>query len=227
LFNALLGVWSANPGEAGRGQWFKTSPKYSIFPFLDEAFGLTGDRDTWVNLSDGGHFENLGLYEMVLRRCRTIVVVDGSADPGFHFDDLGNAIRKIRVDMGISIEFRGVPISKVITAQSRHCAVGTIGYKAVDGATAEDGTLIYIKASLTGNEPRDVTNYALQNPSFPHQPTSDQWFDEAQFESYRRLGYHVVDEILQSVRGSVTLRQFTEHALAYSAMAKKAASGLP
>jgi hypothetical protein len=87
--------------------------------------------------------------------------------------------------------------------------VGRIVYKAVDGPGVEDGTLIYIKSSLTGNEPRDVLNYAAQNPAFPHQPTSDQWFDESQFESYRRLGYHVVEEIFQFRDDLASIPQFT------------------
>jgi hypothetical protein len=211
LFNARLGVWLPNPGEAGKGHWSKPGPTFSVRPFIDEAFGLTSDKNAWVNLSDGGHFENLGLYEMVLRRCATIIVVDGSADPSFHFDDLGNATRKIRIDLGIPIEFpHGVAIAKEITAESKHCASGRIAYSAVDGPGVEDGHLIYIKTSLTGNEPEDVLNYAAQNPSFPHQPTSDQWFDESQFESYRRLGLHVVEEIFQFRDHLASVGQFTE-----------------
>lgn len=225
LFNARLGVWAANPGEAGRGRWLQTSPTYSIRPFVDEAFGLTSDKNPWINLSDGGHFENLGLYEMVLRRCRTIIVVDGSADPTFHFGDLGNAVRKIRVDMGINIEFPELSITREITPGSRHCAVGTIGYQAIDGPSAKDGVLIYIKPSLTGNEPRDVMNYAQQNSAFPHQPTSDQWFDESQFESYRRLGYHVVDEIAQSGKGAYSLQHFTDAVNKYCASERTRAAG--
>jgi hypothetical protein len=216
LFNARLGVWRPNPGEPGRGYWTKPGPTFSVRPFIDEAFGLTNDKNAWVDLSDGGHFENLGLYEMVLRRCATIIVVDGSADPDFHFDDLGNAIRKIRIDLGVPIEFpNGVPIAKEISAGSKHCAVGQIVYSAVDGQGVEPGHLIYIKTSITGNEPRDVLNYASQNPSFPHQPTSDQWFDESQFESYRRLGLHVVEEIFQFRNDVATIGQFTEAARTY------------
>jgi len=226
LFNARLGVWLPNPGRPGAGNWFKTGPTYSIRPLIDEALGLTSDRNAWVNLSDGGHFENLGLYEMVLRRCRTIVVVDGSADPSFHFDDLGNAIRKIRIDLGIPIEFRnGIPITKEIHADSRHAALGKIAYSAVDGADVDDGTLIYIKASLTGNESRDVLNYADQNPSFPHQPTSDQWFDESQFESYRRLGCHVVEEILQFRGRTFSFAQFVDAFEEYCGVEKARAAG--
>jgi len=226
LFNARLGVWLANPGRPGAGCWFKTGPTYSIRPLIDEALGLTSDRNAWVNLSDGGHFENLGLYEMVLRRCRTIVVVDGSADPSFHFDDLGNAIRKIRIDLGIPIEFRkGILITKDVQPDSRHAALGTIAYSAVDGAGVEDGALIYIKSSLTGNEPRDVLNYADQNPLFPHQPTSDQWFEESQFESYRRLGCHVVEEILQFRERTFSFEQFAEAVGEYCDIEKKRAAG--
>jgi hypothetical protein len=216
LFNARLGVWRPNPGEPGRGYWSKPGPTYSVRPFIDEAFGLTSDENAWVNLSDGGHFENLGLYEMVLRRCATIIVVDGSADPSFHFDDLGNATRKIRIDLGIPIEFlNGVAIAKEIAAASKHCAVGQIVYSAVDGPGVENGTLIYIKTSLTGNEPRDVLTYAAENPSFPHQSTADQWFDESQFESYRRLGAHVVEEIFQFRDDVATIDQLTDAVRSY------------
>jgi len=216
LFNARLGAWRPNPGAPGRGYWTKPGPTYSVRPFIDEAFGLTNDKNAWVNLSDGGHFENLGLYEMVLRRCATIIVVDGSQDPSFHFDDLGNATRKIRIDLGIPIGFPdGLSITKEITAASKHCAVGRIVYSAVDGHAVKDGTLIYIKASLTGNEPRDVLTYAAENPAFPHQPTSDQWFDESQFESYRRLGFHVVEEIFQFRADLASIGQFTNAARRY------------
>jgi len=216
LFNARLGAWLPNPGIAGMGCWSKAGPTFSVQPFVDEAFGLTTDNHAWVNLSDGGHFENLGLYEMVLRRCSTIIAVDGSADPSFHFDDLGNAIRKIYVDMGIVIEFPdGVAVSKTPSSKSRHSAVGTIRYSAVDGRGASDGTLIYIKSSLTGNEPEDVRNYAAQNPAFPHQSTADQWFDESQLEAYRRLGYHVVEEILQFKDEIVSLEDFRKRANSY------------
>jgi hypothetical protein len=112
------------------------------------ALGLTTDHNAWVNISDGGYFENL-------RRCATIIAVDGSAAPSFHCDDLGNAIRKIEFPDGVSIFEEPCPAS-------RHCAVGRIRYKAVDGNDVPDGILIYIMTSLTGNESQDVRNYAPQ-----------------------------------------------------------------
>ena len=73
LFNMRLGWWLGNPrGKA----WMKSGPSYSVLPLLAEAVGATSDRYTYVNLSDGGHFDNLGLYEMIVRRCHYVVVVD-------------------------------------------------------------------------------------------------------------------------------------------------------
>jgi GNAT superfamily N-acetyltransferase len=198
LFNIRLGWWLGNPGPAGADTYRRASPSVSIQPLLAETFGLTDSCHPYVYLSDGGHFENLGLYEMVLRRCHCILVVDAGCDPRLTFEDLGNAIRKIRIDLGIDIELNLDQIKRAEGAKtsSRHHAIGTIRYDKVDdNATA--GTLIYLKPSLTGNEPSDVQDYAARHSAFPHEPTSDQFFDEAQFESYRRLGEHVAQEVLR------------------------------
>lgn len=147
-------------------------------------------------LSDGGHFENLALYEMVLRRCHTIVVSDAGQDGNFRFDDLGGAVRKIRIDFGIPITFEnGIRIySREQETKGYYCAIGTIGYSSVDGE-GTDGLLIYIKPTFYGTEPADVYQYAQSNHAFPHDSTADQWFDEAQFESYRMLGSYVISLI--------------------------------
>ncbi len=198
LFNIRLGWWLGNPGRAGADTYRKASPNVSVGPLLSEAFGLTDSCHPYVYLSDGGHFENLGLYEMVLRRCHCILVVDAGCDPQLNFEDLGNAIRKIRIDLGIDIELNLDQIKRAADAKtsSRHHAIGMIRYDKVD-ANATAGTLIYLKPSLTGNEPSDVQDYVARHPSFPHEPTSDQFFDEAQFESYRRLGEHIAQQVLR------------------------------
>ena len=198
LFNIRLGWWLGNPGRAGADTYRKASPNVSVGPLLSETFGLTDSCHPYVYLSDGGHFENLGLYEMVLRRCHCILVVDAGCDPQLTFEDLGNAIRKIRIDLGIDIELNLDQIKRAADAKtsSRHHAIGMIRYDKVD-ANATAGTLIYLKPSLTGNEPSDVQDYAARHPSFPHEPTSDQFFDEAQFESYRRLGEHIAQQVLR------------------------------
>src|SRR5205807_2018364 len=99
FFNARLGWWLANPGYPGEGLWSERGPRSALLSLFAEAAGETDDENQYIYLSDGGHFENLALYEMVLRRCMTIVVVDAGADPEYQFEDLANAIRKIRVDL--------------------------------------------------------------------------------------------------------------------------------
>ena len=108
LFNARLGWWLGNPGAAGQHTYDRAYPKFAIGPLLAETFGLTDDQSRYIYVSDGGHFENLGLYEMVLRRCHFIVLSDAGQDAEYTFEDLGNAIRKIRIDLGIPIEMREV-----------------------------------------------------------------------------------------------------------------------
>jgi hypothetical protein len=228
LFNARLGWWLPNPGEAGKGLWKKNSPRFSMRPLLYESFGHTSDDQPWIYLSDGGHFENLGLYEMVLRRCRHIIVIDGSADPEFKMDDLGNAVRKIHIDLGIPIDFVSafsISKEKEKTPANRHCAVAEIKYGCVDTIIGEDGKpeeadsgwLVYIKTSMNGNEPADVLQYAATHPDFPHESTANQFFNEAQFQSYVRLGSHVVHEMVEPEpgperTGSLTVEDFVEAA---------------
>ena len=119
LFNVRLGWWLGNPGTPGAATWRRSGPHYAVGPLFSEAVGNTTDSYKYVNLSDGGHFDNLGLYEMVLRRCRFILAVDAGQDFNYVFEDLGNAIRKIRIDLGIPIDIKVVSPKKSRQARSR------------------------------------------------------------------------------------------------------------
>ena len=200
LFNARLGWWLGNPGKPGRRTWRLDGPRSPLSSVVREMLGLTDDTSPFVYLSDGGHFENLALYEMVQRRCRTIVVLDGGCDPGFTYEDLGNALRKIRIDFGIPVEFEEADIP-LLRERKRRCAVAVIRYSAVDEG-AVDGRLVYVKPVMLGNEPPDMQSYAAAFPDFPHQSTSNQWFDESQTESYRMLGDHTVSELCRGYSGT-------------------------
>lgn len=137
------------------------------------------------------------------RRCRYIVLCDATCDPDYSFDELGNAIRKCKVDFGISIEIATnaiMPDPSSGTSRA-HCAIGRIHYEDVDKTvSAATGYLLYIKASVTGDEPADVLHYRTANPAFPHQSTGDQMYSESQFESYRALGEHIAQAVLQEAR---------------------------
>jgi hypothetical protein len=211
LFNARLGAWLGNTGIGGNRTWQKNGPTFGWRSYIDELFGLTNESNKWVYLSDGGHFENLGLYEMVLRRCRTIVAVDASCDKDFVFEDLANAVRKIRIDLGVPIDFtKGIKIGEA-HKPSYHWAVATIRYSQIDHTDpGSDGHLLYIKPSLTGDEPADVVQYSRSKPDFPHETTADQWFTESQFESYRALGYHVGSELIDN--GNLDLEALVKRA---------------
>lgn len=194
MFNVRLGRWCPNPRKA---MWKRSSPPIGLFSLLAELFGMTNADASYVYLSDGGHFENLGIYELVRRRCRLIVAVDVASDKTLAFEDLGNAIRKCATDLHVTIDLdvSRMELVKGTDLCGASCAAGTICYSHVD-AEGVDGTLLYIKPAIVGNENADVLNYRKAHPDYPHQSTADQWFDEAQFESYRALGYHIAKEAL-------------------------------
>jgi hypothetical protein len=199
MFDVRLGWWMGNPRH--RVTWRHSSPTFGLSSLLSELASYTTNRSRFVNLSDGGHFENLGLYELVRRRCRYVVVCDAEQDGDLTFNGLGNAVRKCRTDFGVDIRIRTDAIvdRDARTRHSRaHVALGDILYPG-----GEKGWLLYLKSSLTGDEPADVLEYAARTKPFPHETTADQFFDESQFESYRQLGYHVACQALDDAVGAV------------------------
>jgi hypothetical protein len=209
--NLRLGLWLGHPLSKKIGAPTWTPGRL----FFMEMFGLTNSglrppppespRDPvaeYVHLSDGGHFENLALYELVRRHCRYIIVSDCGADPDVAFDDFGNAVRRIREDFGVEIDIDLSPLKPSVADADRfskqHVAVGTISYD--PRSVQEDtGILLYLKPTLTGDEPCDITQYRTRNKDFPHETTGDQFYDEAQWESYRRLGEHAARSALRFI----------------------------
>ncbi|MBL0156439.1 MAG: patatin-like phospholipase family protein [Bryobacterales bacterium] len=210
LFNARLGSWLGNPGEAGKDTWKDEGPRSAVSSIVREALGKTDDAGPYVYLSDGGHFENLALYEMILRRCRTIVVLDAGCDPNYRYEDLGNALRKIRIDLNIRIEFDPRQLDP-LQKKERSFAVARILYADAD-PNAPEGRLLYIKPMLHGSEPPDVLSYRAAHPTFPHETTADQWFTEAQTESYRKLGSFIVEDLCATFDGAGGIAGLVRHA---------------
>jgi hypothetical protein len=196
LFNVRLGWWAPNP-EVNK-YWYRGNPLFGLKVLLAEARGATGDEDPFAYLSDGGHFENTGLYEMVRRRCKLIVVVDATCDGDFKWNDLLDAVRKIRVDFGVPIDLDDDLSGVGRKANGRRWLRGTVRYSSRDPAI-KDGQLIVIKPILISGDPPELAAYARDSAKdgspeddpgrFPHQSTADQFFDEQQFESYRLLGF--------------------------------------
>ncbi len=194
--NLRLGLWVPDPRSRHR--------KPESIPglrFLAEMAGQTISDNSrekrrnklgtgnWLHLSDGGHFENFGLYELLRRHCRYLIVSDCGADPASSFDDFARLARRVREDFGIEIDIDLSPLKPGPDGfAGQHLVVGTIHYDGVAGA--DKGTLLFFKPVLTGDEPADVLQYRVTHPEFPQQTTADQFYDEPQWESYRRLGEH-------------------------------------
>lgn len=188
LFNVRLGAWLPNPARAKslKAAVAASGPSDNLRAMLRELAGSTQDSGRDIYLSDGGHFDNLGIYEMIRRRCRYIVISDAGCDPDCRFEDLGNAVRKVAIDQNVKIDFDPMHISgrgNNTTPQFAY-ALGKIDYP----EQSEPGHILYVKPSFFGQIPIDVRAYAAGSPSFPHEPTGDQFFSESQFESYRALG---------------------------------------
>jgi hypothetical protein len=189
-----LGYWWPSPDQSGK----KPISKYS--QLLSELVGrFDGDSNESWFLSDGGHFENTGAYALLQERCRVIVVADCGADPRFAFGDIENLVRKARIDLGIEIKFlkhkaeappAGLAafgsLNDIVSAQSSAClAIAVIEYT---DDRKDDGYMIVVKPSMCAGLPVDLVNFKADTPAFPQESTTDQFFDEAQWESYYRLG---------------------------------------
>ncbi|MDJ0818478.1 MAG: patatin-like phospholipase family protein [Desulfobacterales bacterium] len=159
--------------------------------FLREMSSRLDETHKWVNVSDGGHIENLGTIELLRRRCKFIITGDGGADPDLHFDSLATLMRYARIDLGIDIDIDLKQVRLIDPDKGRlsqkHFAIGRITYP----QEAECGYLLYLKSSFTGDEDEVIVEYRNRNPKFPHESTADQFFDEGQFEAYRALGQHI------------------------------------
>ena len=210
IFDVRLGWWVGNPRRRGPSR--RPGPRYALLSLISELFGQTTERSNYLNLSDGGHFENLGLYELIKRRCRYIIVCDAEEDGKYKFESLGAAIRKCRTDFGVEIDLDPTRIHPDGDLSQTHCVVGSITYPevATDGTPGPaTGWLLYLKSSVTGDEPDDVKQYKSGHSNFPQEPTADQFFTESQFESYRRLGLHVVESTFENLRDQV--RNLQDH----------------
>ncbi|MFW2374505.1 MAG: hypothetical protein ACN4GM_15370 [Gammaproteobacteria bacterium] len=189
LLNLRLGYWIRNPKHPASFNGFFSRPWWYIY-MLREMFGRgLNENYQHIHLADGGHLENLALYELVRRRCRFIIISDAGADPKFDFSDLAKVIEMVRVDFGAKITLSTddlVPQGDQGLAKSAF-TIGSIKY--ID--REQPAKLIYIKTTVTRGLPEDIYGYRRGNPSFPDESTSDQFFDESQFEAYRELGFQI------------------------------------
>ena len=191
LFNVRLGYWAINPRCGGEREPWR--PWWWIF-IVREMLGIGLDeRHRHVHLSDGGGFENLGIYELIRRQVRHLIVTDAGADPTISLADLGQAIERVRVDFGAEIDLDADRLYRERDQDLRQhpFAVGSIRY--ADGSRGE---ILYIRPALCAGLTADIYAYWRAHAAFPDEPTSEQFFGEAQFEAYRALGQQIVGNLL-------------------------------
>jgi hypothetical protein len=211
LLNVRLGYWLKNPQYVDDKE--RPQRRSTLYLWAEITGRLYENADS-VYLTDGGHIENLGVYELLRRRCRVIIAVDAEADASMNFQALMTLQRYARIDLGIRIDLPWTPIrdrtralmarnaERKVSPTSRgaqddgpqnhvHVAIGAIDYGGDDR-----GYLVYIKSSLTGDENDYIRDYARRNDRFPHEATGDQFFSEEQFEVYRALGFHMTHGFL-------------------------------
>lgn len=162
-------------------------------------------------LTDGGHFEQLGLYELIRRRCRLIVAIDAGHDPDFGLGDLLVALRRAEQDFAVHVD-------KIYDASGDEVFADwdafarSIKYESYGGPTKvskqpyvvlnltyadqSKGRLYMLKSTLIDTLPMEVFGYRAANADFPYETTRDQFFEPAQFDAYRRLGYHLMETVL-------------------------------
>ena len=212
---ARLGYWWDSTAIQGAKKVWRVPP-VKLRGLLRETLGVFGGQEVrdWF-MTDGGHFENTGAYALLVERCPLIVVADCGADPGYRFEDLENLVRKARIDLGAEITFLrprtdkdGLPgplanpmpkaaldlcssfgsLNDLASPDNCACfALAAIDYAARAGQP-QRGYLLLVKPNLCSGLPVDLVNFRAQHPAFPQQSTADQFFDEAQWESYFQLG---------------------------------------
>ena len=197
LFNVRLGGWLANPAVSSRARLQASKPPNALFALFREMLSMTGANAPAIYLSDGGHFDDLGLYEMIRRRCMLIVVVDAGRDGDFLFTDLGISVRLVRIDFNVEIVFTmpmPMGVEEKWSKDSRPYALADVCYPKRDGSPAATGQLLYIRPCRLPEMPIDVRAYAGQDEAFPADSTLNQFFTESQFESYRRLAHFIGEQ---------------------------------
>jgi hypothetical protein len=199
LLNIRLGYWIKNPRFPPKLPPALTRPWWYVYLFREMLGSGLNEQQSYVHLSDGGHFENLGLYELIRRRCKYIIVSDAGADPEYAFLSLGQVIEMVRVDFGaqIDIDVSTLEPGGARRFSERSFVVGKISYP----EATEPAWLLYVKPVVTRNMPEDIYGYRRMHPEFPQQSTANQFFDEAQFEAYRELGFQIGRQLSHSIEG--------------------------
>jgi patatin-like phospholipase len=193
IFNVRLGYWLR--WRSHPLHWLSSSAFVQLFR---EMYGLMQEKASTLNISDGGHIENLAAYELIRRRLKYIVCIDGGMDSTMTCADLNRLQRLVAIDFGYRLDFDSTDLQLVNGYSSNYGLLVKIDYTpdVTDPAKKQLGWMLYLKLAMLGTESSYVLDYRRENPLFPHQTTLDQFFDESQFEAYRKLGQCAAENFL-------------------------------
>jgi len=215
LANLRLGVWVPNPRQLGKFEKHRSRKWYQLTNFkllprpqylVREMLGLNNLDAPFLYVTDGGHYENLGLVELLRRKCETIWCIDAAGDKVDTFSTLGGALQTAQAELQVSVRIdpkkdmkpQAAPAGRPVQFVEKPFCVGKITYP--DGTT---GTLIHVKAGVPTNAPLSVQSFARQNPNFPCDSTLDQLYDADRFDAYRELGSFAVDQAVSGLQAAV------------------------
>lgn len=215
LLNLRLGYWVPSPAKAPgwiAGSAYRGPPNFLMPGLVQGLFGFRHNENAnWLELTDGGHFENTGIYELVRRGVRTIIFADGSTDPDIALSSFANVLEKIYIDFSVRVTFDGdgdvdfkkllkglgvtqTDLAKRLNFSEAGFAIGTIHYP-----TGPAGRLFYVKSTMVEKLPVALYSYKASNPLFPAESLADQFFSEQQFEAYRALGFALAAAMMDHV----------------------------
>ncbi len=163
------------------------------YRLLREAFGRPSLSDRKLYVTDGGHYDNLGLLEALRRRPRQVIVIDASNDAANSFGALAEAIATARMDLGVEI---AIDVSPLQASGARRAGKAWVTGRATYDDSDDVTEIVFLKAQLVPGLSWDVEHYARENPDFPRRSTSRQLFDEWDFEAYRELGHDLCERML-------------------------------
>ena len=207
VLNARLGVWLPNPywnnhaeasfpdrhGVVAKVRRYVGSviDKPGPYRLLHEAVGSPSMYERRIYVTDGGHYDNLGLVEALRRKPAQVIAIDASNDAEDRFTALAEAIATARMDHGIEIDIDPSPMVRGARARAdRPWAYGIATHPLEDGEEKPYKTeIFFVKAVLAGSLDWDLEQYAVEHADFPRRTTGDQFYDEWDFEAYRSLGY--------------------------------------
>ena len=217
MLNISLGYWVPNPGKSSRRRMVAHHFRAAYHELCSRGYA---EHQKLLQISDGGHFENLGVYELIRRKVKLIICCDGTADPDFKFTALQVLARRIRTDFGTQLIFENEnkeaanklelliprdPDPEKVLARDLTTDAYPVGMKFAKQGHIKgriiyndetEGTLILLKTTMIKRLGLLLKGYKGANPDFPDQSTTDQFFDEEQFDAYRELGYEIADRMV-------------------------------